>query len=125
MIDFGIDVPNELVCLPNSLYVDNLEIGEKVTKTGFVIPEEKMDARGEFVRPRWARVIFKSDDIKNIDVGDWVLISHGMWSSSILMLKDGTQKKIWFVSPKSMKKLGVIAKSKTVPEDIKGFELDI
>lgn len=122
MIDYGIDIPNELVCLPNSFYVDSLEIGEKKTKFGFIIPEEKMDARGEFVRPRWARVLFKADNVKNIEVGDWVLISHGRWSSSIVMLKDGTQKKIWFISPKSIKE-GLLAVSKTKPVELEGYDL--
>lgn len=122
MIDYGIDIPNELVCLPNSFYVDSLEIGEKKTKFGFIIPEEKMDARGEFVRPRWARVLFKADNVKNIEVGDWVLLSHGRWSSSIVMLKDGTQKKIWFISPKSIKE-GLLAVSKTKPVELEGYDL--
>lgn len=122
MIDYGIDVPNELVCLPNSFYVDSLEIGEKKTQSGFIIPEEKMDARGEFVRPRWARVIFKADNIDYLNINDWVLLSHGRWSSSIVMLKDGTQKKIWFVSPKSIKE-GLLAVSKTKPVELEGYDL--
>lgn len=122
MIDFGIDIPNELVCLPNSLYVDSLEIGEKTTKSGFIIPEEKMDARGEFVRPRWARVLFKADNVKNIEVGDWVLISYGLWSSSIVINTKGSKKKIWFVSPKSMGKRAILAKSKNKPIELEGYD---
>lgn len=122
MIDFGIDIPNELVCLPNSLYVDSLEIGEKTTKSGFIIPEEKMDARGEFVRPRWARVIFKSDDIDYLNIGDWVLLSHGRWSSSIVIINKDEKKKIWFVSPKSIKE-GLLAVSKNKPIELNGYDL--
>lgn len=122
MIDYGIDVPNELECLPNSFYVECLEIGEKKTKSGFIIPTEKMDAYGHFVRPRWARVLFKAKDFKDVEIGDWVLLSHGRWSSSIVINTKGCQKKIWYVSPKSIKE-GLIAISKTKPAELEGYDL--
>ena len=43
MIDYGITVPNNLECFDNTLFVEELEHGEKQTKWGFIIPEEKMD----------------------------------------------------------------------------------
>ena len=83
MIDFGVTIPHYIECLPNSLFVKNIEYGERTLKSGFIIPAEKMDYEGHFARPRWAKVFYKSDNINYIDVGDWVLLRHGHWSTSI------------------------------------------
>ena len=56
MIDFGVTIPHYIECLPNSLFVKNIEYGERTLKSGFIIPAEKMDYEGHFARPRWAKV---------------------------------------------------------------------
>ena len=121
MIDYGIVVPNKLECFKNTLFVEELELGEKKTDWGFIIPEEKMDYQGEFVHPRWAKVLYKADNLKDIEVGDWVLISYGLWSSSILATINGEDKNIWFVSEKSIKKGALLAKSKTKPKSLEQY----
>ena len=70
MIDFGVTIPHYIECLPNSLFVKNIEYGERTLKSGFIVPAEKMDYEGHFARPRWAKVFYKSDNINYIDVGD-------------------------------------------------------
>lgn len=118
MIDYGISVPNSLECFKNTLFVESLEHGSKKTKWGFEIPEEKMSMDGSFVHPRWAKVIFKADNLKDIEVGDWVLISYGRWSSSIKATINGEDKDIWYVSEKSLKAGALIAKSKDKPKQL-------
>ena len=83
MIEYGINIDDHIECLPDTLYVEKIEYGEKTLKNGFIIPAETMDYLGNFVRPRWAKILYKADNIKNVNVGDWVLIKHGNWSSSI------------------------------------------
>ena len=118
MIDYGITVPNSLECFKNTLFVEQLEHGAKTTKWGFEIPEEKMDFQGNFIHPRWAKVLFKSDNLKDIEVGDWVLISYGRWSSSILATIKGEEKDIWYISEKSLKEGALMAKSKDKPKQL-------
>lgn len=120
MIDYGIDIPNEIICLDNTLYVENIEYGERTRKSGFIIPREKMDYQGHFVRPRWAKVLFKADNIKNVNIGDWVLIRHGHWSSSIKCKINGNDKTIWYISPKSYKE-GFLAVTHKMPEILKEY----
>lgn len=118
MIDYGITIPNNLECFKNTLFVEELEHGEKKTDWGFIIPEEKMDFEGNFIHPRWAKVLYKADNLKDIDVGDWVLISYGRWSSSILATIHGEEKNIWYISEKSLKEGALIAKSKNKPKQL-------
>ena len=101
MIEYGINISDHIECLPDTLYVEKIEYGEKTLKNGFIIPTETMDYLGNFVRPRWAKILYKADNIKNVNVGDWVLIRHGHWSSSIDCNIKGENKTIWYISPKS------------------------
>lgn len=120
MIDYGINIPNHIECLPDTLYVEKIEYGEKTLKNGFIIPTEIMDYQGHFVRPRWAKVLYKADNIKNINVGDYILLSHGRWSSSIKCTIKGCQKTIWYISPKSYKE-GALAVTHKMPEILKQY----
>ena len=60
------------------------------------------------------------ENIKGIEVGDWILLEHGHWSTSMLMEINGEPIKLWYISPKSYK-TGVMAVSKTMPEQLKEF----
>lgn len=122
MIQYGIDIPNYLECLPNTLYVEDIEYGVKKLSWGFEIPAEKMDSNGDFIRPRWAKVLWKADNIKDINVGEYCLLKHGHWSSSIEVNVDGEAKKIWYISPKSFKE-GLLAKSITKPKCLELYGL--
>ena len=120
MIDFGVTIPHYIECLPNSLFVKNIEYGERTLKSGFIIPAEKMDYEGHFARPRWAKVFYKSDNINYIDIGDWVLLRHGHWSTSMAMTINEKDETLWYISPKSLKE-GLMAVSKTMPTQLKEF----
>ena len=117
MIDYGITVPNNLECFDNTLFVEELEHGEKQTKWGFIIPEEKMDYEGNFIHPRWAKVLSKANNIKDFEVGDWVLMKHGHWSTSLNLIINGEQVKLWYITPKN-RKVGMLAISKTMPPQL-------
>lgn len=120
MIEYGINISDHIECLPDTLYVEKIEYGEKTLKNGFVIPTETMDYLGNFVRPRWAKILYKADNIKNVNVGDYILLSHGRWSSSIKCTIKGIQKTIWYISPKSYKE-GALAVSHKMPDCLKQY----
>lgn len=120
MIEYGINIDDHIECLPDTLYVEKIEYGEKTLKNGFIIPAETMDYLGNFVRPRWAKILYKADNIKNVNVGDYILLSHGRWSSSIKCTIKGCQKTIWYISPKSYKE-GALAVSHKMPECLKQY----
>ena len=42
MIDFGVTIPNKIVCMPNTLYVEKIEYGERKTKNGIILMKEQM-----------------------------------------------------------------------------------
>ena len=123
MIDYGVTIPNYIECLPNSLFVKNIEYGERTLKSGFILPPEQMDYEGRFARPRWAKVVYKASNINYVNVGDWILLRHGHWSTSMAMTIKGEDKTLWYVSPKSIKE-GLMAVSKIMPQQLKEFGND-
>lgn len=123
MIDFGVTIPHYIECLPNSLFVKNIEYGERTLKSGFILPPEQMDYEGRFARPRWAKVVYKASNINYVNVGDWILLRHGHWSTSMAMTIKGEDKTLWYVSPKSIKE-GLMAVSKIMPQQLKEFGIE-
>lgn len=120
MIKYGVDIPNHLVCFPNTMFVEDIEYGERKTKSGLWIQAETMDYEGNFVRPRWAKVKYKADNIRNIDVGDYILIDHGHWSTSLDVKIGDNEQQIWFISAKSYKN-GVMAVTKKMPKVLEEY----
>lgn len=120
MIDFGVDIPEEIICLPDTLFVEKIEYGERTTDSGLIVPTEQMNHYGTFIRPRWARVKYKAGNIPFIEVGDWIALSHGRWSTAIKATIKGVETKLWYVSKESLRE-GLIAVSKTIPEELKEY----
>ena len=122
MIDYGVTIPNYLECFPTSLFVENIEYGERKTKNGILIHSENMDYEGNFVRPRWAKVRYKADNIDFVKIGDWILLPHGNWSTSMKVEICGNEQKLWYINPKCVHE--IMAISKTMPKHLKeyGFE---
>lgn len=123
MIDYGVDIPNYLECMPNSLFTESMEYGERKTKSGFVIQAESMDHQGRFVRPRWSKVRYKADNIDFVNIGDWVLMEHGHWSFGMHLKINGKEEKLWYISPKSLRE-GLIAISHTIPSELKEYGIE-
>lgn len=119
MIEYGVDINSKIVCKDNTLFVELLEDGIKKTNGGILLPEEKFGGNGEYIHPRWAKVLFKADNIKSFEVGDWVLLAYGRWSTSILANINGESKEIWYVNPKSFKE--IIGISKTKPKSLEQY----
>ena len=60
-----------------------------MTTGGIIIPDDNGKERG--IRPRWAEVYAVGEDITDLEVGQWVLISHGRWSRGV-DFNDGNDK---------------------------------
>jgi co-chaperonin GroES (HSP10) len=67
--------------LKDKVLVTNIESGAKLTKGGIIIPDDDGKERG--IRPRWAEVYAVGSEVKDIKVGQWVLVAHGRWSRGV------------------------------------------
>jgi hypothetical protein len=77
--------------LKNKVLVHNIDQGSTTTKGGIILMDD--DGKEHGIRPRWAQVYARGQEIDDLTVGEWVLISHGRWSRGV-DLKDATGKVI-------------------------------
>lgn len=118
MIWFGADGGKGLICKKDTMFVSDLDINASTSNGGIYIAKDQMLNNQNFMRPRWARVRYKADNLDNIEVGDWVLLRHGHWSTSIRITIDDVDTRLWYIDPKSFKE-GLVAVSKEKPYHIK------
>lgn len=120
MIDIDLKIDGHLECLPNTLFVKHLEVGERQTKSGLIIPEENMHINQRFIKSRWAQVYCKADNITNIDVGDWILLKHGHWSTGLNLIIDNKPIRLWYITEKNYK-TGIQGVIKRMPTQLKDY----
>lgn len=83
------------------VFVTALESGETVTKSGIIVTDDNMTNRG--IRPRWGKVWAIGADVEDIEVGQWILIEHGRWTTKITFEINGETTNVWSVEyPKSV-----------------------
>lgn len=77
----------------NRVFVEELEFGEKKTSSGIIV---SMDDNGKIsgVRPRWGKVFAVGENIKDLNVGDYVLLDHGKWTRTIEIMDNNIKKEI-------------------------------
>ena len=86
-------VATTLTPLHNNVFVTEMDQGNKLTKGGLIILDDNMGARG--IRPRWAKIFAIGPDVKDVAVGEWVLIEHGRWSNRIPMSFPDGDVDVW------------------------------
>lgn len=67
-----------ITALRKKVIVTNIESGARLTRKGIIIPDDDGKERG--IRPRWAEVYAVGEEIDDIKVGEWILVSHGRWT---------------------------------------------
>lgn len=120
MIYYGAECGSGLKPQPHTLYISDLQVGEHKTEGGLIISKDRMCGNLNFKKPRWGKVRFKGDDMPDIEVGDWVLLVHGHWSTSLRLNIDGKEETLWFVNKKCYEE-GMLAFSKEIPPEVKGY----
>ena len=64
--------------LRDGVLVRSMKFEEVVTKGGIILLDDNATTRG--IHPRWAEVIAVGNEQEDIQVGQWILVTHGRWS---------------------------------------------
>lgn len=67
--------------LNDSIIVSDMAFDERITHSGVILLNDDMKNSG--IRPRWAKVYAVGPEQKDIQVGQYILISHGRWTRGI------------------------------------------
>lgn len=77
--------------LKDYIIVSDMTFDERITNGGIVLLNDDMKSSG--IRPRWGKVYAVGPEQKDIQVGQYILISHGRWTRGI-KIDDGNGEKV-------------------------------
>lgn len=71
----------KLIPLNDTVIVSDMEFTERISNGGIIILNDDMKSAG--IRPRWAKVYAVGPKVKDIEVGQYIMIAHGRWTRGI------------------------------------------
>ena len=71
----------KLYPLNDTIIVSDMVFDERITHGGIVLLNDDMKNTG--IRPRWAKVYAIGPKQKDVQVGQYILISHGRWTRGV------------------------------------------
>lgn len=105
-------VKGKLTPIGKRVIVKNMHFGEQTTKSGLIIRDDNGTSRG--IYPRWGQVhSIGPDNEEGYNVNDWVLVSHGRWTRSVVLDEGEGEMELRMVDEND-----IIAFSNDKPEDV-------
>jgi hypothetical protein len=80
---------NGLSFFKDNIIVSEMNFDERITANGIVLLNDDKKSAG--IRPRWAKVYAVGPEQTEVEVGQYILISHGRWTRGITV-EDATGK---------------------------------
>lgn len=80
----------KLTPIADNVIVTDMNFGERVLSSGIIVASD--DGKGHGIRPRWGQVFAVGPEQKDIEVGDWILVTHGRWTRGVKIKESGTGK---------------------------------
>ena len=73
------------------IIVCDMSFDQRITHGGILLPNDDMKSAG--IRPRWGQVYAVGPLQKDVQAGQYILISHGRWTRGI-KIDDGTGERV-------------------------------
>ena len=87
----------KLTPLKDTILVHGMEFRERLSRGGLIMLDDDMKSQG--IRPRWAQVYAVGPDVRDVQVGQYIMIAHGRWSRGIAIEDTDGEKTIRKVDP--------------------------
>lgn len=97
--------------LPDGILGRDLQFGDVITSGGLLILDD--DGKNQGIHPRWAKVWRIGENVKDVKVGDWLLMAHGRWSRTVKIEDDGETFKVNMLDPE-----GILLKGDHPTDDV-------
>ena len=78
--------------IKNNVFVSDLDSGPHITAGGIIRPDDNWTNTG--IHARWARVYAVGEKQQDVQVGQYVLVSHGRWTRGTLIEDQEGEKTI-------------------------------
>lgn len=80
-----------LTPLKNTILVYEMEFKERISN-GIILLNDDMTSQG--IRPRWAKVYAIGPDVRDVEVGQYVMVAHGRWTRGLQIVDEEGSKTI-------------------------------
>lgn len=85
----------------DNILVADMDFGERISKGGILIIDDDKKSHG--IRPRWCRILAVGPLQKDVEPGEWLLVSHGRWTRGLDMTdENGETVTVRLVDPKEI-----------------------
>lgn len=102
---------SSLTAYGDTVVVIDMEFGERRLSSGIILLND--DGKSSGIRPRWCRVFAVGpDNSEDIQVGDYILVSHGRWTRGVDVEINGAALTVRRIDPKD-----ILLKSTELPDD--------
>ena len=85
-------VENDIKPLKKRVLVSDMHFGERKSAGGIIMMDDDGSEGG--IHPRWGKVYAIGDQQEDVQVGQWVMVSHGRWSRGFKVKKDGVELEV-------------------------------
>jgi co-chaperonin GroES (HSP10) len=74
---------NTMTFFRDHVIVSEMHFDERISTGGIILPDD--DKKSSGIRPRWAKIygLGPEQDDPQLEIGKWVLVSHGRWTRGI------------------------------------------
>ena len=81
------------------IIVADMKFEQRITHGGILLPNDDMKSAG--IRPRWAQIYAIGSEYNGgeLEIGNWILISHGRWTRGIDIADESGKKTLRRVDP--------------------------
>lgn len=86
--------------LNDTIIVSDMYFGERITTGGIILRND--DTKSHGIRPRWCKVYAIGPRQKSVEVGQYILVSHGRWGRGIKIEDENGEQTIRKVDPKDI-----------------------
>lgn len=86
--------------LHDTIIVSDMKFEERISTGGIVLVNDDMKNSG--IRPRWGKIYALGPDVKDLQVGQYIMVSHGRWTRGIKIEDENGEVVVRKVDPKDV-----------------------
>lgn len=90
----------KIKALKDTVIVSDMYFGERKLDSGIILRNDDMKSAG--IRPRWGKVYAVGPEVKDVNIGQYICISHGRWTRGIKIEDENGEQTIRKVDPKDI-----------------------
>jgi len=97
---YGLTKTGKIRPLKDTIIVSDMKFDERLSDGGIVIINDDMKSNG--IRPRWGKIYALGPEVKGLEVGQYIMVSHGRWTRGINIEDENGEVVIRKIDPKDI-----------------------